>query len=206
MITEFSRVDVARAEAMMRKDFAAMKREYTKMRDVAQKRIKRMGESEFADTKTYEENKEGFRKIKDIDPRDFAKAFSELSKFVAKKTSTVTGQRERRDKTIKAWNKQNIKLNKENYNRTMKIMEEMRKRKIIYDSEIARNVADMTLAVSNEQFEKILDNLEAFLLHSDAIPDFLQDKLDEMPEKEQDVTKIDMSDFAEYVGWNPKIE
>ena len=101
-MTEFSRVDVARAEAMMRRDFAGMKREYTKMRDVAQKRIKRMGESEFADTKTYEENKEGFRKIKDIDPRDFAKAFSELSKFVAKKTSTVTGQKERRDKTIKA--------------------------------------------------------------------------------------------------------
>ena len=193
-------------EAMMRRDFSAMKREYTKMRDVAQKRIKRMGESEFADTKTYEENKEGFRKIKDIDPRDFAKAFSELSKFVAKKTSTVTGQKERREKTIKAWNDQNIKLNKENYSRTMKIMEEMRKRKIIYDSEIARNVADMTLAVSNEQFEKILDNLEAFLVHSDAIPDFLQDKLDEMPDNDRDVENIDMSDFAEYVGWNPKTD
>lgn len=205
-MTEFSRVDVARAEAMMRRDFSAMKREYTKMRDVAQKRIKRMGESEFADTKTYEENKEGFRKIKDIDPRDFAKAFSELSKFVAKKTSTVTGQKERREKTIKAWNDQNIKLNKENYSRTMKIMEEMRKRKIIYDSEIARNVADMTLAVSNEQFEKILDNLEAFLVHSDAIPDFLQDKLDEMPDNDRDVENIDMSDFAEYVGWNPKTD
>ena len=205
-MTEFSRVDVARAEAMMRKDFSAMKREYTKMRDVAQKRLKRMGESEFADTKTYEEHKEGFRKIKDIDPRDFAKAFSELSKFVAKKTSTVTGQKERRDKTIKAWNDQNIKLNKENYSRTMKIMDEMRKRKIIYDSEIARNVADMTLAVSKEQFDQILDNLEAFLVHSNAIPDFLQDKLDEMPEKEQEVTKIDMSDFAEYVGWNPQTD
>ena len=205
-MTDFSRVDVARAEAMMRRDFSAMKREYTKMRDVAQKRIKRMGESEFADTKTYEENKEGFRKIKDIDPRDFAKAFSELSKFVAKKTSTVTGQKERREKTIKAWNDQNIKLNKENYSRTMKIMEEMRKRKIIYDSEIARNVADMTLAVSNEQFEKILDNLEAFLVHSDAIPDFLQDKLDEMPDNDRDVENIDMSDFAEYVGWNPKTD
>ena len=183
-----------------------MKREYTKMRDVAQKRIKRMGESEFADTKTYEENKEGFRKIKDIDPRDFAKAFSELSKFVAKKTSTVTGQKERRDKTIKAWNDQNIKLNKENYFRTMKIMDEMRKRKIIYDSEIARNVADMTLAVSKEQFDQILDNLEAFLVHSDAIPDFLQDKLDEMPDDKKEIKSIDMSDFAEYVGWNPQID
>ena len=205
-MTEFSRVDVARAEAMMRRDFAGMKREYTKMRDVAQKRIKRMGESEFADTKTYEENKEGFRKIKDIDPRDFAKAFSELSKFVAKKTSTVTGQKERRDKTIKAWNDQNIKLNKENYSRTMKIMDEMRKRKIIYDSEIARNVADMTLAVSKEQFDQILDNLEAFLVHSDAIPDFLQDKLDEMPDDKKEIKSIDMSDFAEYVGWNPQID
>lgn len=205
-MADFKRVDVARAESMMRKNLSEMKREYTKMRDVAQKRIKRMAASEFADTKTYEENKNGFMKIRDIDPRDFAKAYSELSKFVTKQTSTVSGQKARRDKTINAWNDEDIKLNKGNYFRTMKIMDEMRKRKIIYDSEIAREVADMTLALSKEQFDVLLDNLEAFLVHSSSIPDFLQDKLDEMPEDKQDIKSIDMSDFADYVGWNPKTD
>lgn len=197
-MTEFDRVDVARAEAMMRRDFSAMKREYTKMRDVAQKRIKRMGESEFSDTKTYKEYAGGFRKIKDIDPRDFAKAYSELSKFVSAKRSTVTGQRDIREKTIREWNKQNIPLNKANYSRTMRIMEEMRKRKIIYDSETAREVADMTLGLSNQQFEQVLDNLEAFLVHSDAIPDFL----DEAGESGMHMESIDMGDFLSYVGWD----
>lgn len=197
-MTEFSRVDVARAEAMMRKDFSAMKREYTKMRDVAQKRIKRMGESEFADTKTYQEYAGGFRKIKDIDPRDFAKAYSELSKFVSAKRSTVTGQKDIREKTIREWNKQNIPLNKANYSRTMRIMEEMRKRKIIYDSETARELADMTLGLSNEQFEQVLDHLEAFLVHSDAVPDFLAEAEDEGVELES----VDMGDFLSYVGWD----
>ena len=57
-------VDVAKK--MQRENLSGMRKEYTRMRDIAQKRIERMGQSEFAKTKTFKDHAEGFQKLKDI--------------------------------------------------------------------------------------------------------------------------------------------
>ena len=44
------KVTVTEAESMIRDDLDAMRKEYTKMRDIAQKRIKRMEQSVYRDT------------------------------------------------------------------------------------------------------------------------------------------------------------
>ena len=191
------RVSVTEAEAMMRKDLSAMRKEYTKMRDIAQKRIKRLGESEFSWSQAYKQNRNGFKKLKELDIRDLPKAFSELSKFVSAKGSSVSGQKEIRNKTIATWNKQGIPLNKNNYNRTIRILEEMRKRKIVYGSDTAEELARLTLELSDGQFDEVLDNLEAYLLHTGELKDFLDDSYD----AETGYQKVDMTEFTNMIGW-----
>ena len=161
------RVTVDQAKIMMRSDMKAMRSEYTRMRDIAQKRIQRLSDSEFSGMKAYTEHSKGFKKLSEISPADFAKAYSELSKFITAKASSVSGQKAIRQKTINTWNRQGIPLSKENYNRTIQILEEMRKRKIVYGSDTAEELARITLGLSEDQFEDVLDNLEMYLTHTD---------------------------------------
>ena len=188
---------VDEAKTFMHDDIRSMKAEYTKMRDIAEKRIKRMAQSEFRYSKTFEEHRAGFEKLRNLSDKDLPKAFSELSKFVAAKRSSISGQREIMNKTIKAWNDQGIPLNKQNYDRTMKILERMRQMKIVYDSETAAELAQLILALSDQQFDQVLNNLEAYLLHTDELSDFMDDSRDPETGYEQ----VDMSDFTDLIGW-----
>ena len=157
------------ASILQKEAFSEMKKEYTRMRDVAQKRIKRLGESAFKESKAYTSHAAGFKKISEIDPRDFAKAFSELAKFVGAKGSSVSGQREIRQKTMAAWKAQGINLNPANYQNAIKILEEMRKRKITYGSDKVVTLADTMLELNKEQTNQILNNLDSILPHVDEL-------------------------------------
>lgn len=171
-------------------DVATMHREYTKMRDVAQKRLQRL-QKDFSTSKAYQSHKGGFQKLSDIDPRDFPKAFSDLAKFVKAKSSSASGQLEIRRKTIQKWQEQGIGLNQQNYNRVMELLEEMRKRKIVYGSDKVVEVADSMLEHDVPVSEDILDNLEKLLEHSD--------ELDQVFEDVSDSTEI--NDILELIGW-----
>lgn len=160
------------AETMVRAgtkdDLSTMRAEYTRMRDVAQKRIKRLGK-QFPESKAYQSHAKGFPKLKDLDPRDFAKAFSELAKFVKAKGSTVTGQKQIKEKTIKTWQDQGLNLNQKNYDKTIKILEEMRKQKIVYGSDKAVELAESMLTLDDQQTNEWLDHLETVLQHTDEL-------------------------------------
>ena len=163
-------------------DLATMRAEYTRMRDVAQKRIKRLGK-QFPESKAYQSHKQGFVKLKDLDPRDFPKAFAELAKFVRAKGSTVTGQKQIKEKTIKTWQDQGLKLNSKNYDKTIKILEEMRKQKIVYGSDKAVELADTMLSLDDQQTNEWLDHLDTLLQHTDElqeIPDVAGYDFDEI--------------------------
>ena len=178
-----------------------MKAEYTRMRDIAQKRIKRMSQSEWTWTKTYKEHKNGFQKLKDIDPRDFAKAYSELSKFVTAKSSSVTGQSAIRSRTMKTLN-ENIgrkAVTKQNYQRVISILNESRLKKIVYDSETVAELAEMSLVLSDDQFDDILDNLASVLENADEFMGNLDEYMSER--KIEEYQKVDMDDFLKEVGW-----
>ena len=193
MPRSFDRFSVSEAESMMRSNLSAMKKAYTEMRDVAQKRIKRMGESVFSESKTYQQFKGGFQKIKEIDMRDFAKAFSELSKFVGSKASSISGQRSIRDKTIATWQEQGLNLNPKNYDKAIKILEEMRRRKITYGSDKVVELADSMLGLDDQQTNEWLDHLETLLEHSDEVA--------EMAEDRNGFTSVDIDDLIDELGW-----
>lgn len=149
-------------------DLATMRAEYTRMRDVAQKRLKRL-EKAFPESKAVQSHPQGFPKLKSLDPRDFPKAFAELAKFVRAKGSTVTGQRQIKEKTIKTWQDQGLNLNQKNYDKVIKILEEMRRRKIIYGSDKAVELADSMLDLDDQQTNEWLDHLDYLLKHTDEL-------------------------------------
>lgn len=69
--------------------------EYTRLRDIAQKRIKRLGKSEYAGSATYQKWKEGVPKLRDLkNTSDIAHGLSELASFIGSKYSSVSGQKE----------------------------------------------------------------------------------------------------------------
>lgn len=146
----------------------ALRAEYTRMRDVAQKRIKRL-EKQFPGSKTYLEHRLGFKKLKDLDPRDLPKAFSELAKFVKAKASTVTGQKQIKEKTIATWQKQGLNLTSENYDTAIKILEEMRRRKIVYGSDKVISMAEHMQGLSQEEQSKWLAHLDFLFAHEQQL-------------------------------------
>ena len=163
-------------------DFATMRAEYTRMRDTAQKRVARLqklfpdsvGAKHKYDTGKKDSEgkpmyKSGFPTLKTIDPRDFPKAFAELAKFLRAKGSTVTGQQQIKEKTIKTWQDQGLNLNNKNYDKTIKILEEMRRQKIVYGSDKAVELADEMMYLDDQQTNTWLDHLDILLRHTDDL-------------------------------------
>jgi len=231
MARSFDGVTVTEAEAMYRRDFQAMKRQYTEMRDIAQKRINRL-EREFSEAKAYTSHTykayrlnletgkyqkmplHGFQEIKNIAPEDFAKAYSELSKFLSAKGSTIKGQRAMQAKTIESINKsigakseeaeedeekvESPKLTKENYWRFIKIIEESRRQKQVFDSEKMVEAAEATLSLDKDQFNDMLNHLSEMLSHSDE----LADEIAKQTDPKSGMLKVDMDEFIKKAGWS----
>lgn len=169
-------------------DWSAIRAEYTRLRDIAHKRITRLGKSEFSKSAAYQAHKQDFPKLKNLDPRDIPAAMAEMVKFLQAKTSTVSGQRSRRTKTIQSWQEQGLDLNEKNYNKVMAMMKEMRSRKIVYGSDKVITLVETTLQ-KGWNFNKILKSgqLEKLLANADQvseIPKSAGSRLDEYVRRE----------------------
>lgn len=176
------------ARGANREDWRAIKDEYTRLRDIAQKRITRLGKSEFKRFEAYTSHKKGFPKLRDLDPRDIPAAMAEMAKFLQAKTSTVSGQRSRMSKTIKAWQKQGLDLNEKNYNKVMDLLKEMRSRKILYGSDKVVTLVETSMQ-KRWNFKKVLKagSLDKLLANADQvskIPKSAGAKLDEYVRRE----------------------
>lgn len=138
-------------------DMAAIRSEYTRLRDIAHKRWKRLGESEFANQPAFTSHAGDFPKLREMDPRDLPKAFANMVKFLTARTSTLSGQKSRRQKNIEEWNKLGLNLTEKNYDNVMKMLREMRSRKIIYGSDKVLAVVETTMQ-KGWSFEEVLNS------------------------------------------------
>ena len=207
------------AETLARKDMDALRREYSRMRDVAQKRVQRL-QKEYDWTKTAQQSyqietndgteiRQGFPKLKEIRPEDLPKAFQELAHFVKYGGSTITGQKSMQEKTTETLNR-NIggkdvdklpesdrPVNKANYQRIIEVMNETRRLKIstLYGSDTIKELVDRTLSLSKDDFDKVLDHLGSFLDHSKTI----DAEMDAYRAKHEG--EFDMQDFINKTGW-----
>lgn len=71
---------------------AHVRKIYSELRSVANKRISRLADSEFSNTQTYLENKAGFPKLKEISDKELIHILPDLTKFVYGST-TVSAMR-----------------------------------------------------------------------------------------------------------------
>ena len=165
---QWEKVTVEEASARFREDPVSMLKEYERMRDIERKRMNRLQESGYDWTETA--RRERSKAYSQMDSRDFAKAFSELSKFLSAKTSTLGGQRARERKTTATLNEAigEKGVNHRNYKRVIQILNEARKMKIMYDSAKIVELAENTISLSDQSFEAVLDNLESAIQKRDA--------------------------------------
>ena len=138
-------------------DWKEIRSEYSRMRDAAQKRLQRLDKSEFSESKAALMHPFGFPKLKEIDERDLPKAMNELYRFLRAGTSTVYGQREAKEKTIEKFNKAGFDKegfdlhDPENFKNFINVMERVRKLKITYGSDYAREFTEMIMKISPKQ-------------------------------------------------------
>jgi len=160
------------AETMVRigtkDDMATMRSEYTRMRDTAQKRLQRLAK-QFPESKAVQSHPQGFKKLKELDPQDFPKAFAELAKFLRAKGSTVSGQRAIKQKTMETWQKQGLPVNERNYQAVIKVLEEARKQKLVYGSDKMVEAAETMLERTSLDQEMWLAHLDTILSRIDDI-------------------------------------
>lgn len=188
------------AKTLLHDDEKTLRREYTRLRDIAEKRRKRLEESDYSWTKTSKQEK--FKKLKEIDRADLPKAFSEVAKFVKSSQSTLKGQKRAEEKTTSTLNQavgSEGAVNKGNYKRVIQLLNASRKLKVLYGSDKIVELAQATLGLSDEDFDTILENLEAILPHSDEFSDELTTYMED--EELEDYDSVDIDDFLSRTGW-----
>ena len=212
------------AETLARKDIKSMRSEYTRMRDVAQKRVQRLqkdwdwtvsGKQSYKlETKEGTVIKMGFPKLSEIKPEDLPKAFQELASFVKAGRSTISGQKSAQAKTMNTINKAlgagdeededgepvekgEKPLNNKNYQRFIRIMNETRRLKIssLYGSDKILQLADSTLSLNKKEFDKVLDHLGKFLDNVGTV----QADIEKYRAKHRG--KFSMDKFIKSAGW-----
>lgn len=87
-----------------------VRKEYTRLRDISQKRLKRLAAAGYTDTDVYKKNVSHYPKLKDIKTKsELAQRLSDLSRFIASSQSTVKGLKEREKKVLQTLKKSGYK-------------------------------------------------------------------------------------------------
>ena len=108
-----------------------LRAEYTRMRDQAQKQMKRLLSSSYQVPERYaEEARRGFLKLSEIrDRRELSYAMSNLSEFLTQKTTSVSGRRKLERETLETLHRHGYEgITKKNVGAFGKFMEAMRQR------------------------------------------------------------------------------
>ena len=94
-----------------------LRREYSRLRDVAQKRLGRLLGSEFAGSQTVKYNVGRFKKLKDIeDTGELTHLLNDLARFLTASRGSVAGMREAQRKSIETLQDSGITwVNQSNY-------------------------------------------------------------------------------------------
>ena len=84
-----------------------LRQEYAKLRSVAQKSLKRMGESRYRDSETYRQNRNAFPKTGSIkSKRELARALTDVTRFLSAKSHSISGLNEIRQSQVTTWQEQ----------------------------------------------------------------------------------------------------
>ena len=149
---------------------AQIRKEYTRLRDISQKRLKRLAAAGYTDDQIYKKNVNKFKELKDIkSTNELAQRLSELSRFISYKGSTVAGQKAIMKKSLATLHEHGYDfVNAGNYKDFGKFMEEYRNQLLDmeYDSgdaaEVYRVINKKQVPVDEVKaaFERWLENAD----------------------------------------------
>lgn len=94
-----------------------LRREYSRLRSVARKRLERFEGSEFEDSNVYRYNKGKYVPLSQVSNKgELVHLLSDVARFLTAEAGSVTGQRAIRDKAIATWHEKGYGwINKSNY-------------------------------------------------------------------------------------------
>lgn len=95
----------------------ALRKEYSRLRSIARKRLERMSESEFVRTETYKYNANRFKQLPSISSlTELRHLLVDLSRFLLAEGGSITGQREIKYRSIERFHEKGFDfVNAENY-------------------------------------------------------------------------------------------
>lgn len=130
-----------------REERANILKDYSEMRKLANKRLKNFVGTEWESSKQYRMNAGKYKKISDIkDDTELAHLLTELHDFVKSSTSTVTGLKQQRNRTIETLHERGYTfINKDNLRQFGDFMDDMRQRQLAgsYDSDRLAETSEM---------------------------------------------------------------
>lgn len=107
---------------------AELKKEYARVGREARERLRKLGQSEFRESKAYQENVGKFKTIKEIqNRRELERLLQEAARFVTAKASSASGQRDIRRNAISTLHSHGYSwVNAKNYKKFTEFMEQLR--------------------------------------------------------------------------------
>lgn len=102
---------------------AELRKEYSRLRSVANKRIERLEKAGFGSSREVGYNAGVYLPLGAIESRrELVSLTSQVSKFLAAKRSTVSGQRESIRRSVATWNRKGVNVNASNYSRFVELL------------------------------------------------------------------------------------
>jgi hypothetical protein len=136
-----------------------LRKEYTRLRSIARKRLERFEGTEWTDTQVYKLNAGVYKPLKEIkSDRELRHLFSDVARFVTADTGSVSGLEKQREKGVQTLNERGYDfVNKQNYRQFAEFMEYARVANMnrMYDS---KRVADLY----NEAVDKYYSKKEMY--------------------------------------------
>ena len=162
-------------------DEAKVRKEYTRLRDIAQKRLKRLEKAGLTDTEVYKRNVKHYPVLSNIKSKNELSArLSDLARFVASERSTVSGFKAIRKKALKTLHEHGYTfVNEGNYKDFGEFMAEYRAQKLdmIYDSGEAADTFGV-LEKHHIKVDQIRDQFENWLENRKTLEDMRSMKKD----------------------------
>lgn len=179
---------------------ADIRKEYTRLRDISQKRLKRMGSTMWARTQTYKRNVNHYPLLKDIQSEaELASRLSDLSRFISRKTGTVSGMEAQMKKSLKTLHENQYNfVTRENYLDFGEFMEEYRFQKLD-DEYPSGDAADTYNLLEQHRIDptKVKEDFEFWLANKELLEDLPTGKGGQIKES---TLKKRLIKFAENTG------
>ena len=134
-----------------------LRKEYSRLRSIARKRLERFEGTEWTDTQVYKLNVGQYKPLKEIkSERELRHLFSQVARFVSSETGSVSGLEKQRNEAVQTLNERGYDfVTKDNFRKFAEFMEYARVANLnrMYDS---KRIADFYAAtekknMSNEE-------------------------------------------------------